>query len=88
MIEMDGYFDGNTVRTFEPIVAKKNQKVRLTFLDEFQGEPCATYDDEQKAIQARLDALDSIFGLLDEDEIPGFVETLSHRITMHKDIDL
>lgn len=36
MVVMDGYFDGNAVRTFEPIVANKNQKVRLTFLDEYE----------------------------------------------------
>lgn len=38
MIVLDGYFDGTAVRTFEPIVAKKNQKVTLTVLDEFVDE--------------------------------------------------
>lgn len=38
MLVLNGYFDGNTVRTFEPIVAQKNQKVTLTVLDDFVEE--------------------------------------------------
>ncbi|MCL2633433.1 MAG: hypothetical protein FWD34_02840 [Oscillospiraceae bacterium] len=39
MLNADGYFDGNTIRTFDRVTAKKNQKVVITFLDEFVDEP-------------------------------------------------
>jgi len=39
MLRTDGYFDGNTIKTFRSVNAKKNQKVVITFLDEFVDEP-------------------------------------------------
>ena len=39
MLNANGYFDGNTIRTFDSVNAKKNQKVIITFLDEFIDEP-------------------------------------------------
>jgi hypothetical protein len=35
----NGYFDGNTIKTFDVIEAPKNQKVIITFLDEFVEMP-------------------------------------------------
>jgi len=38
MLSIDGYFDGNTIQVFNNVPAKKNQKVVITFLDEFVEE--------------------------------------------------
>ncbi|MDE7477601.1 MAG: hypothetical protein K2M91_06585 [Lachnospiraceae bacterium] len=35
MLALQGYFDGNEVRTLEKIQASKNQKLIITILDEF-----------------------------------------------------
>lgn len=35
MLALQGYFDGNEVRTLEKIHAGKNQKLIITILDEF-----------------------------------------------------
>jgi hypothetical protein len=35
MLNADGYFDGTAIKTFTRVNAKKNQKVVITFLDEF-----------------------------------------------------
>jgi len=40
MLNANGYFDGNTIRTFGSVNGKKNQKVAIIFLDEFIDEPC------------------------------------------------
>lgn len=34
MIAVNGYFDGNVIRTLEKINARKNQRVIITLLDE------------------------------------------------------
>ena len=39
MISLPGYFDGNTVQSFEKIDALKNQKLIITVLDEFIEDP-------------------------------------------------
>ena len=38
MLALQGYFDGNEVRTLEKIHARKNQKLIITILDEFVEE--------------------------------------------------
>ena len=38
MLALQGYYDGNMVRTLEKIHAKKNQKLIITVLDEFLDE--------------------------------------------------
>ncbi len=38
MLALQGYYDGNMVRTLEKIHAKKNQKLIITVLDEFMDE--------------------------------------------------
>lgn len=38
MLALEGYYDGENVRTVEKIQAKKNQKVIITILDEFVEE--------------------------------------------------
>lgn len=38
MLALQGYFDGNEVRTLEKIQARKNQKLIITILDEFIDE--------------------------------------------------
>ena len=38
MVALQGYYDGNAVRTLEHINAKKNQKLIITVLDEFLEE--------------------------------------------------
>lgn len=38
MLALEGYYDGETIRTVEKIQAKKNQKVIITILDEFVEE--------------------------------------------------
>lgn len=64
MTVFSGYFDGNTVKTDEPIIAKKNQKVSVTVLDEFIDEPKETFEEEQArkkaAIQAMFDWADRV----------------------------
>ena len=35
MLALQGYFDGNEIRTLEKIRARKNQKLIITILDEF-----------------------------------------------------
>ncbi len=39
MLAVKGYYDGNTIKTFDKISAKKNQKLIVTILDEFIEEP-------------------------------------------------
>ena len=41
MQEIIGYFDGHSIRTSEKIRAGRNQKVRITILDEYMDEPAA-----------------------------------------------
>ena len=38
MLALQGYYDGNEVRTLEQIHAQKNQKLIITILDEFMEE--------------------------------------------------
>lgn len=38
MQALSGYYDGNTIRSFEKFKAKKNQRVIITILDEFIDE--------------------------------------------------
>lgn len=38
MLALQGYFDGNEVKTLEKIHARKNQKLIITILDEFVEE--------------------------------------------------
>lgn len=38
MLALQGYFDGNEIRTLEEIHARKNQKLIITILDEFIDE--------------------------------------------------
>ena len=38
MLAIEGYYDGEIVRTVEKIQAKKNQKLIITILDEFVEE--------------------------------------------------
>lgn len=49
MLALEGYYDGETVRTVEKIQAKKNQKVIITILDEFIEE----FPQEEKLRSAR-----------------------------------
>lgn len=62
MLVLNGYFDGNTVRTFEPIVAQKNQKVTLTVLDDF----VTTDDDFLQSVSNLKKEYSDIFGDKDE----------------------
>ena len=47
MLALQGYYDGNMVRTLEKIHAKKNQKLIITVLDEFMDE--SDSKDEKKS---------------------------------------
>lgn len=38
MLALEGYYDGEAVRTVEKIQAQKNQKLIITILDEFVEE--------------------------------------------------
>nr|WP_321322475.1 DUF2281 domain-containing protein [uncultured Campylobacter sp.] len=38
MLVANGYFDGDSIKTFENFKAQKNQKVIITVLDEFVNE--------------------------------------------------
>ena len=35
MLAVQGYFDGNTIKTFEKVSAKPNQRVIITFMEDF-----------------------------------------------------
>ena len=35
MLAVQGYYDGMTIKPFEPITAKPNQRVIITIMDEF-----------------------------------------------------
>lgn len=39
MFAVEGYYDGENIKTVEKIQAKKNQKLIITILDEFVEEP-------------------------------------------------
>lgn len=49
MLALQGYFDGNEVRTLEQIHAKKNQKLIITILDEFIDESILGHNKKQTA---------------------------------------
>ena len=49
MLALQGYFDGNEVRTLEQIHAQKNQKLIITILDEFIEESVLDNDEKQSA---------------------------------------
>ena len=49
MLALQGYFDGNEVRTLEQIHAQKNQKLIITILDEFIEEIPLENKKEQSA---------------------------------------
>ena len=44
MMALQGYYDGNSVKTLEKINAKKNQKVIITILDEFIDETHSSHN--------------------------------------------
>ena len=52
MLALQGYYDGNMVRTLEKIHAKKNQKLIITVLDEFMDE--SDSKDEKKFLRKFL----------------------------------
>ena len=52
MLALQGYYDGNMVRTLEKIHAKKNQKLIITVLDEFMDE--SDSKDEKKSARGIL----------------------------------
>ena len=52
MLAVQGYYDGNMVRTLEKIHAKKNQKLIITVLDEFMDE--SDSKDEKKSARGIL----------------------------------
>lgn len=52
MLKAEGYFDGNSIQTFGIINAKKNQKVVITFLDEY----VTVKTDEQNTARGILSA--------------------------------
>lgn len=39
MLAIQGYYDGNTIRTFEKVSAKPNQRVIITFMEDFIDDP-------------------------------------------------
>lgn len=49
MLALQGYFDGNEVRTLEKIHARKNQKLIITILDEFIEETSLRDSSKQSA---------------------------------------
>lgn len=49
MLALQGYFDGNEVRTLEQIHAQKNQKLIITILDEFIEETSLKETENQSA---------------------------------------
>ena len=49
MLALQGYFDGNEVRTLEKIHARKNQKLIITILDEFIDESSLKNGKKQSA---------------------------------------
>ena len=49
MLALQGYFDGNEVKTLEQIHAQKNQKLIITILDEFIEESSLENKKEQSA---------------------------------------
>ena len=51
-LALQGYYDGNMVRTLEKIHAKKNQKLIITVLDEFMDE--SDSKDEKKSARGIL----------------------------------
>lgn len=53
MLAVQGYYDGIAVRPLEKVIAKPNQKVIITILDEFV-EPAA--DKEKKGMRGVLEA--------------------------------
>ena len=54
MLAVHGYFDGNTIKTFEKVSAKPNQRVIITFMEEFIEEP--TRENTPKSVRGILSA--------------------------------
>ncbi len=51
MLAVHGYYDGNTIKTFEKVSAKPNQRVIITFMEEFV-EP--THENAPKSVRGIL----------------------------------
>lgn len=70
-----GYFDGNAVRTVEPVKLKMNQIVYISVpKNQFSSE-------EEQRISAQLAALDDVCGMLSADEAEIVDKSIQKGIT-------
>lgn len=78
---IQGYFDGTAVRPLEPIDLKPNTRVLISV-------PNPDFDEEKNArIQAKIDALHSVFGMLSPEESAAVEESIARGITL-RDVSL
>ena len=70
-----GYFDGNAVRTVEPVKLKMNQIVYISV-------PKKQFSSaEEQRITAQLKALDDVCGMLSADEAEAVDKSIQQGIT-------
>lgn len=67
MLAVQGYFDGATIQPLETLVAKPNQRVIITIMDEFVEAP-------QKADEERLREIENLCGSLAQYADPALIE--------------
>lgn len=91
---VQGYFDGNAVRTLEPVELKANQLVTINI-----PEPVKTKEERIKALQEIIEsakdfhaeyeeerkqsqkkAIDDLFNLLSDDEVEGFGKAMKEPL--------
>lgn len=69
MLAVKGYFDGTTIKPLEKIIAKPNQKVIITILDD----EFINFKEKEKNI-ARHEKLKNLCGILSEYANPDLME--------------
>lgn len=71
---IEGYFDGTTVRTLEPVELKPNQRVFISVLDKDY------FDSKKIRVQEKLDSINSVYGMLSPDETKVVEDSIHARI--------
>lgn len=71
---VEGYFDGTTVRTLEPVDLKPNQRVFISVLDNDYS------DSKKQRIQEKLDIIHSVYGMLSPEESKNVDESIRSGI--------
>ena len=67
MLAVQGYFDGATIQPLETLMAKPNQRVIITVMDEFVETP-------KKADEERLREIENLCGSLAQYANPALIE--------------